>query len=102
MISILILTLNEEANLPGCLESVAWSDDVVVFDSFSTDRTVEIARAAGAWVVQRQFDNWSAHQSWAVETLRSRIAGSITPMRMSGFPFAWQGSPCSYSKTGSP
>jgi glycosyltransferase involved in cell wall biosynthesis len=68
-ISVLILTLNEEINLPGCLESVAWSDDVVVFDSFSTDGTVEIARAAGARVVQRKFDNWSAHQNWAVENI---------------------------------
>ncbi len=56
-ISVLILTLNEEANLPLCLESVAWSDDIVVFDSFSSDRTVEIARAFGARVVQRAFDN---------------------------------------------
>jgi glycosyltransferase involved in cell wall biosynthesis len=68
-VSTLILTLNEEVNLPGCLESVAWSDDIVVFDSFSTDRTVEIAQAAGARVVQRQFDNWSAHQNWAVENI---------------------------------
>jgi len=71
-VSVLILTLNEEANLPGCLESVAWSDDVVVFDSFSTDRTVEIAKAAGARVVQRRFDNWSAHQNWAVENIGFR------------------------------
>jgi glycosyltransferase involved in cell wall biosynthesis len=55
-ISVLILTLNEEANLPACLESVAWSDDIVVLDSYSTDRTVEIARAAGARVVQREHD----------------------------------------------
>jgi glycosyltransferase involved in cell wall biosynthesis len=68
-VSVLILTLNEEVNLPDCLESVAWSDDVVVFDSFSTDGTVEIARAAGARVIQRKFDNWSAHQNWAVENI---------------------------------
>lgn len=63
MISVLILTLNEEANLPRCLESVKWSDDIVVFDSFSTDRTVEIARAAGARVVQRKFDNERNHRA---------------------------------------
>ena len=57
MISVLILTYNEELNLPACLESVKWSDDVVVLDSFSTDRTVEIAKAAGARVYQRAFDN---------------------------------------------
>ncbi len=39
-ISVLILTLNEEINLPACLAAVAWSDDIVVLDSFSTDRTV--------------------------------------------------------------
>ena len=68
-ISVLILTLNEELNLPGCLESVAWSDDIVVFDSFSADRTVEIAKAAGARVVQHKFDNWSTHQNWAVRNI---------------------------------
>jgi glycosyltransferase involved in cell wall biosynthesis len=66
MISILILTLNEERNLLGCLNSVSWSDDIVVFDSFSTDKTVEIAKEAGARVVQRKFDNWAAHQNWAM------------------------------------
>jgi glycosyltransferase involved in cell wall biosynthesis len=56
-ISVLILTLNEEINLPACLEAVRWSDDVVVLDSFSSDRTVEIAKAAGARVYQRVHDS---------------------------------------------
>jgi glycosyltransferase involved in cell wall biosynthesis len=51
--SILVLTKNEEIDLPGCLESVAWSNDIVVYDSFSTDRTRSIATSAGARVVQR-------------------------------------------------
>jgi len=68
-VSIIILTLNEETNLPACLESVSWSDDIVLVDSFSSDRTVEIAKAAGARIVQRRFDNWSAHQNWAVENI---------------------------------
>lgn len=68
--SVLILTLNEEANLPGCLSSVSWSDDVVVLDSFSTDCTADIARAAGARVVRRRFDDWSSHQNWAVRHIR--------------------------------
>src|SRR5262245_32335819 len=62
-ISILILTLNEEVNLTDCLESVKWSDDIVVLDSFSTDRTVEIARAAGARVIQRVFDNYASQRN---------------------------------------
>lgn len=68
-VSVLILTLDEEANLPRCLESVAWSDDIVVLDSGSTDRTVDIARAAGARVFVRQFDDWASHQNWAVENI---------------------------------
>ena len=71
-ISVLILTKNEEQDLPGCLESVAWSDDVHVFDSYSDDRTVEIAEAAGARVTQRVFDNWSAHQNWGLRELPFR------------------------------
>jgi glycosyltransferase involved in cell wall biosynthesis len=69
MISVLILTLNEEANLGQCLDSVQWSDDIVVLDSFSADRTVEIAKSRGTSVVQRKFDNWASHQNWANENI---------------------------------
>ncbi len=69
MVSVLILTKNEETDLPGCLDSVSWCDDVHVFDSFSTDRTVEIARQAGASVTQRNFDNWAAHQNWGLANI---------------------------------
>ena len=72
MISVLILTKNEEQDIRGCLDSVAWSDDVHVLDSYSTDLTVERARAAGANVVQREFDNWSAHQNWALANIPFR------------------------------
>src|SRR6185369_4893427 len=67
--SVLVLTLNEEINLPRCMESLRWCDDVVVLDSFSTDRPVEIATAAGARVIQRKFDDWSSHQNWAVKNI---------------------------------
>jgi glycosyltransferase involved in cell wall biosynthesis len=63
MISVLILTRNEQLDLPGCLASVAWSDDVHVFDSYSTDATVEIARGTGAKVHQRVFDDYAAHRN---------------------------------------
>jgi glycosyltransferase involved in cell wall biosynthesis len=74
MISVLILTKNEEQDLPGCLASVAWCDDVHVFDSFSEDRTVEIARQAGAKITQRKFDNWSAHQNWGLANIPFKYA----------------------------
>jgi glycosyltransferase involved in cell wall biosynthesis len=67
MVSVLILTFNEEDNLPRCLQSLSWSDDIVVFDSFSTDRTVEIAKAAGARVVQRRFDNENDHRTASLQ-----------------------------------
>lgn len=69
MISVLILTRNEESNIERCIKSVSISDDIVVYDSYSTDHTVEIAERLGARVVQRQFDNWSAHQNWAVSNI---------------------------------
>lgn len=74
MISVLILTKNEEQDLPGCLASVAWCDDIHVFDSFSEDRTVEIAQQAGAKITQRKFDNWSAHQNWGLANIPFKYA----------------------------
>jgi glycosyltransferase involved in cell wall biosynthesis len=64
-VSVVILTLNEEETLPACLASVKWCDDIVVFDSFSIDRTVEIARGAGARVVQRRFDDYGRQREAA-------------------------------------
>src|ERR1700678_1040400 len=66
MISVLVLTKNEQSDLPAALASVAWSDDVHVFDSYSTDVTVEIARAAGAHVHQRIFDDYATHRNAAL------------------------------------
>ncbi|MEX0876987.1 MAG: glycosyltransferase family 2 protein [Phycisphaerales bacterium] len=66
-ISIFIQTLNEEQNLPGLLESVSWADDIVVLDSLSTDRTREIAEAAGARWFERAYDGRGNHQNWAME-----------------------------------
>ena len=65
-ISVLILTKNEQHDLPGALQSVAWSDDVHVLDSYSTDATVEIARAAGANVHSRTFDDYATHRNAAL------------------------------------
>ena len=69
-LSVLVPTLNEERNLPTCLAAVAWADEVLVVDSRSTDRTVAIAAAAGARVVVRTFDDWSAQKNWALAQCR--------------------------------
>jgi glycosyltransferase involved in cell wall biosynthesis len=66
-VSVLVCTKNEERNLPNCLAGLKWADEVVVLDSFSSDGTLEIAREAGAKVVQREFDNFSAHKNWALD-----------------------------------
>lgn len=65
-LSVLVLTYNESVNLPGCLESVAFSDDVVVLDSHSSDDTVEIAGAHGAKVLEREFDNYAAQRNFGL------------------------------------
>lgn len=77
MISILILTKNEQQDLPGCLESVAWSDDIHVFDSMSTDETAAIAVRFGAKVTQRDYGECklsfggdeSAHRNWGLRNI---------------------------------
>jgi len=63
MISALILTYNEEQDLPGCLDSLSWCDDIHVLDSNSTDATRDIAAARGAHVTTRAFDNYAAQRN---------------------------------------
>ena len=69
MISVLILTLNEQANLPRCLESVKWSDDIVILESGSSDQTLEIARQYGARIYHRPFDNERDHRTYSLREI---------------------------------
>jgi len=64
--SVVIITLNEEDRIARCLESVPGAGEIVVVDSFSGDRTVEIARARGARVYQREFTSAADQKNWAV------------------------------------
>jgi glycosyltransferase involved in cell wall biosynthesis len=67
-VSIIIPIRNEEANLPRCLASVEWADEVVVVDSQSTDRSGAIAQRFGAEVVQFHFNGvWPKKKNWALE-----------------------------------
>ena len=66
MLSILILTRNEEHDLPACLASVAFSDDIHVLDSDSTDRTAAIATAAGAHLHTRAFDDYASQRNFGL------------------------------------
>lgn len=67
MISVLVLTKNEAEVIEGALRSVAWSDDVHVLDSFSTDGTQEKARALGAIVTERTFDGYASQRNAGLE-----------------------------------
>ena len=67
MISVIVLTHNEETNIGRCLDSVSWSDDILVVDSFSEDRTVEISKRHGARVIQRAFADFSSQRNFASE-----------------------------------
>jgi glycosyltransferase involved in cell wall biosynthesis len=70
-VSVLIPVRGEVGNIADCLESVAWSDDVVVVDSGSTDGTVEVAQRHGARVVNFV---WNRHfpkkKNWALENVQ--------------------------------
>jgi len=68
-ISVLILTLNEEENLPYCLSKLEWCDDVVVLDSLSTDRTKEIAEAGGARFFERAFDDFASQRNYGLHEI---------------------------------
>lgn len=72
-ITVIILTFNEEENLPAALDSVkGWANEVFVVDSYSTDSTVDIALsqvADGVQVVQHRFENYSAQWNWALTHL---------------------------------
>jgi glycosyltransferase involved in cell wall biosynthesis len=70
--AVVIITFNEEANLPYALESVRdWANKIYIIDSFSTDKTVEIAKAYGAKVVQHTFVSFRDQKNWAIDNINS-------------------------------
>jgi len=71
-LSVAIITKNEEVRLPDCLASIDFADDVVVVDSESTDRTVEVARAAGARVFVEPWRGFGPQKQYAVDQCRNR------------------------------
>ena len=66
-ISALILTKNEQQDLPGCLESVAWIDDIHVLDSQSTDNTLQIAETFGVKITVRAFDGYASQRNFGLQ-----------------------------------
>jgi len=76
-ISILVYTKNEQLDILACLQSVAWSDDIHVLDSGSTDATVAIARNFGAHVIERNYGenklafggDEAGHRNWGLKNI---------------------------------
>ncbi|MEY2549953.1 MAG: hypothetical protein QOG12_97, partial [Verrucomicrobiota bacterium] len=72
-VSVIIPVRQEAGNLPRCLESAKWADEIFVVDSHSTDATAEIAAGRGAKVVQFEFNGiWPKKKNWALENLPFR------------------------------
>ena len=70
-VSVLILTRNEEANIEQCLRNVRFSEDIVVLDSFSTDRTLELVKTfPGVRVVQRVFDTEYRQRNYGLHDIQ--------------------------------
>jgi len=70
MISIVILTLDEEINIARAIQSVEWSDDIHILDSFSSDKTLEIASSFGTNIHQRKFDNYANQRNHALQNIK--------------------------------
>jgi len=72
-----IITLNEEANIQRALESLGWADEIIVVDSGSSDRTVEIARRFTDKVIVRDWPGYSAQKNFAAGQARNDWIFSI-------------------------
>ncbi len=71
-VSVMIFTLNEELHLPRCLDSLRWCEDVLVVDSFSSDRTEAICRERGVRFYQHAFEGFGSQRNWALDNLALR------------------------------
>ncbi len=66
-LSVLIPSFNSEKYIRGALESVKWADEILVCDSYSTDKTLEIAKEYGAKIIQHEYHNSADQKNWAIQ-----------------------------------
>lgn len=73
-ISVIVLTLNEEANIAACLAALQWADEVILVDSFSRDETVTRAQQVrpDVRVFQNQFEDFGQQRNWALDSTSPR------------------------------
>jgi glycosyltransferase involved in cell wall biosynthesis len=69
-LSVVVITLNEEARLRACLESVAWADEIVVVDAESEDKTIQIAREFTEQVVVRPWPGFATQKNFGLDLAR--------------------------------
>ncbi|NET01173.1 MAG: glycosyltransferase family 2 protein [Sphaerospermopsis sp. SIO1G2] len=72
MLSIYILTYNEAIDIAACIESAMLSDDIIVVDSCSSDRTQEIARKYPVRVFEHPFESHGKQRTWMLESIRPK------------------------------
>jgi glycosyltransferase involved in cell wall biosynthesis len=70
-VSGIVITLNEEPDIENALRSLSWCQEIIVVDSGSTDRTVEICEAYGCEVIQREFSDYGEQKRFAVSQARN-------------------------------
>lgn len=66
-LSVIIITYNEENNIKDCLESVKWSDEIIVVDSHSNDKTVEIAKSYTDNIIVTEDNSYSSKRNLAID-----------------------------------
>ena len=66
-ITAIIPTLNEEIHIEDAIQSVSFADEIIVIDSFSTDKTVELAQKHNVKIIQREFDDFSTQKNFAID-----------------------------------
>ena len=66
-LSVVIITKNEEEDIGPCLESVKWADEIIVVDSFSEDKTVEICRRYGSKVLERKDEGYAKKKNFGID-----------------------------------
>jgi len=69
-LSVVITTYNEEVNIADCLRSVLWADEILVVDSFSSDRTMEYARDFPVQILEREYFGSAAQKNWSLDKVR--------------------------------
>ncbi len=65
-LTVIVPSFNEENNIERCLKNVAWADEILVVDSFSNDRTLDIARRYADRILQHEYIDSAAQKNWII------------------------------------